>query len=275
MDFWRLTEPEGTSSQDHATHRNGLPGIECSACKETHGGVRVLPYKIPKCLEADPNFSTPRTVSSEIHRSLRTQLADALNEEHQGLPLFTSDAFRPGDSFCPLEIQKIGKSRPDFLWFDFPVVSRRVKELLTPLVNKSVHFEKVSLKHGTVRKLSQYLNFEYYEMVILNNSKPPPGANLVYRCPECFLETYANDRLDIQLVMTDEMRPQCPIFLWFDSLYVVIDDEIKRAVEESGFTNCDFIKFPKEQFLFPKKKGNFVLLQRDGTHRLMFDDNFL
>ena len=134
MKFWKIIEPDYESDyQDEYTngelrHPYSLPGVSCSACGETWGGSRLLPFACPDALRTEKHINEAWPIAVEEFKCLSDKVVNTLKNE--GLSI---NELLPGDTFmqpCNLDIP--GSPKEDFLWCSIGsiVVSSRIKDCL-------------------------------------------------------------------------------------------------------------------------------------------------
>jgi hypothetical protein len=264
--FWKLTNPEYNSDYDHSLingsleHPFGMPGVECSVCDATWGGSRILPTTFPETLRTRKEVKDRWPISLEAHKTLQELVLRALAEN--GVKM---DALYPGDSFQPAYLDVPSRPRTDFLWSSLGslVVSQRVKNLLeNSLINDVAFCEVIMRKVGKrearfpapvpqsgepedlideVPLLKTLDGVErYYEMIILKESRYPPGGTPRSICVGCGRPDV--DNATRRIIMTPEMWKGDSIFFLATTLYVIVTDPVKKLLENIQLSNVRFAK---------------------------------
>jgi hypothetical protein len=261
--FWRIIHPPYDSDYKHTyingdlEHPYGLPGVSCDACGATWGGGRILSCKCPMEFQRYKKIRSGWPISRTDHATLQGALMTALRME--GEPFA---ALRPGDRFQPAFLDVPSRPRADFLWPSLGslIVADRVRDLLLGLAGKDI-----AVCPTTLRKIGRrnaklpppmpstgepediinevpLLNDSnaagsYSEILIQNESGFPPGGAPISVCTGCRRETIGPNR---RFRMTPEMWNGHAIFFMATTLYVLVTDDLKKAIEKLRPSNVAF-----------------------------------
>lgn len=267
MQFWRLEQPDYDSDYKHSyvngslEHTYGLPGVHCDVCRETWGGSRILPFELPVSLRGHKNLKERWPISLEQHQALQRKVREEFRRAGVAVP-----SFQPGDSFqrCYLDIPS--RPRADFLWGSLGsvVISERVRQLFESLRLETVSYSPVTLRRVGKREarlpapipstgepedmikevplLSRTDTVgPYFELVIQSVSGYAPGAQPLHVCSGCGRETFPDDKA--RFVMVESMWKGADIFFLASTLYIVVTDRVRRALQDLRATNVQFEQF--------------------------------
>jgi len=81
----------------------------------------------------------------------------------------------------------------------------------------------------------------YFEVIISAQSRPPPGGEPTAVCSGCGRETI--DGTKRQLVMHQSMWRGQSVFFLATTLYIVITDPLRQALEDLGATNVRYVSY--------------------------------
>jgi hypothetical protein len=264
MRFWRIHSPEYDSDYKDSyvngslEHPFSLPGVNCDVCGATWGGSRILPFKCPEDLGIHKNITNAWPIPRADHEALQKDLMASLK--------VSSEPFiylRPGDSFQPCFLDIPSRPRADFLWSSLGslVVSERIKNELVafcpddiavcPLTLRKVGKREAKLpppipSTGEPEDIVDEVPLlhdtseigPYFEIVILKESKYPPGGTPIYTCEGCKRPEVDNSTREIR--MKTEMWKGDNIFFLATTLYIVTTDELRRRIARYQPTNVVF-----------------------------------
>jgi len=262
--FWSVQSPDYESDYEHSyingslEHPFGLPGIECDICGQTWGGIRILKYECLPELRGNKDVYEGWPIGREHHARLQQQVMRALNM--RGEPFV---ALRPGDEFQPCFLDVPSRPQADFLWASLGsmVVSERIKETLLCLCPDEVAVCPVTLRKIGKRSANlpppmpstgepeDIINEvplledgaaaeRYYEILVRNESGYPPGGTPVSICPGCKRPEIGKGR---EIRMQSEMWKGQAIFVLATTLYIIVTDDAKKAIEQLRPTNVVFL----------------------------------
>lgn len=263
--FWLLSKPDYNSDYDDSLingsleHPFGMPGVNCSVCGATWGGSRILPVTCPEALRKRKELRNRSPISLEATKTLQGLVLRELAES--GVEL---KALFPGDRFQPGYLDVPSRPRADFLWSSLGsvVVSQRVKSLLEESGLNDVAFTEVIMRKVGKREAKlpaprpvggepedlinelPLLNAiadvgRYYEMIILKESRYPPGGTPKNTCVGCGRPD-VNDSIR-RIVMMPEMWQGDAIFFLATTLYVIVTNPVKRLLEKIRSNNVVFV----------------------------------
>lgn len=263
--FWLLSRPD-YNDYDHSLingdleHPFGMPGVKCSVCGATWGGSRILAATCPEALRKRKEIKNGWPISLEAHKLLQELVLRQLSESG-----FELEALYPGDRFQPAYLDVPSRPSADFLWSSLGsvVVSQRVKGLLEESAPGDVSFAEVIMRKvgkrkaklpapvpttgepedliNEVRLLNPIAGVEpYYEMIILKESRYPPGGTPQSICGGCGREDVDDETR--KLMMTPEMWRGDSIFFLATTLYMIVTDPVKKLLEEIGSNNVTFAR---------------------------------
>ena len=264
--FWKLTQPEYNSDYDHSLingsleHPFGMPGVNCSVCGATWGGSRILAVTCPEGLSEQKEIKDRWPISLDAHKTLQELALSELAEN--GVKM---EALRPGDSFQPAYLDVPSRPRADFLWSSLGsvLVSQRVRNVLEHSELNDVNFCEVIMRkvgkrearfpapvtasgepEDLITELPLLENLDgverYYEMIILKESRYPPGGTPRSICEGCGRPDV--DNTTRRIVMTPEMWQGDSIFFLATTLYVIVTEPVKQLLESIGSSNVVFEK---------------------------------
>jgi hypothetical protein len=261
--FWRLDSPDYDSDYSHSyingslEHSFGLPGVCCDVCGATWAGSRVLARECPLGLRQHKNLLQGWPISRTDHANLQQEVMAAFGI--QGKPFVD---LQPGDEFQPCFLEVPSRPRADFLWPSLGsfLVADRIRDVLLERCQTDVSIWPVSLRK--IGKLSAELPppmpstgepediinevplmedpagaGNYSEVLILNESGIPLGGVPVSICKGCKREEIAENG---QFRMTQEMWKGHEMFFMATTLYVIITDDLRNAIERLRPTNVAF-----------------------------------
>jgi hypothetical protein len=81
----------------------------------------------------------------------------------------------------------------------------------------------------------------YFELVIESDSRYAPGALPLSVCSGCGRETFPET--DARFVMADSMWKGADIFFLASTLYILVTDRVRQALQDLGATNVRFQSF--------------------------------
>ena len=267
MQFWRLKHPEYDSDYDQSyingflEHPFGLPGVDCNVCGQTWGGSRILSVELPATLRGHKHLKERWPISLEQYEALQREVEEEFQRKGIVVP-----SLRPGDDFQPCFLDIPSCPRADFLWscLGSVVISERVRKLLESLSVVRVSYSPVSLRKvgkkdaqlpapipstGEPEDIIQEVPLligtaaigPYFELVIESESGYAPGALPLSACPGCGLETFPTT--DARSVMVNSMWKGADIFFLASTLYIVVTDRVRQALQDLGATNVQFESF--------------------------------
>lgn len=264
--FWRLERPDYESDYDdtfingYSKHDFGLPGIKCRLCGQTWSGTRVLPFILPERLHSIPELASPWPIYAEDHNRLKKVVLEVFREG--GMEVADLE---PGDEFQPayLEIPSIPNS--DFIWSGIGsvLVSERIREIFHKNDIHGVEFVPVIMRKvgnnphvlpapipstGEPEDIFDEIEYlenvdkvsKYYEMVVINRCKRPPGTEILSKCSLCKREEYDSSKR--VLTMKQNMWNGDEIFILPTSLWIIVTDKIKNLLEDINSSNVKFAK---------------------------------
>lgn len=254
MRFWRLHHP-GYPGETADRLRNGeishpfaLPGVRCDTCGQTWAGSRSLPYTLPERLRDRAELKHPWPIDAAAHRALRVEVLAALRAAGAAI-----DDLRPGDRFQPARLDvavPVAPAEADFLWGRGAVlVSDRIKSVLARVGGRGLIYAPVTMRVGRRAHASRRSRttlgtqdepdpVSYFELIITAESGPPPGVDLIARCASCGRRTFDHERR--QIVMVPEMWRGDEVFLLATTMWIVVTDPVRQAIEELGAGNVTF-----------------------------------
>ena len=263
--FWILDRPDCTD-YDHSLingsleHPFALPGVKCSVCGETSGGMRILPITCPAALRRRKQLTNPWPIPLKAHKTLQNLVRREFAK--QGVKL---GALFPGDSFQPSYLSVPSRPRVDFLWSSLGslVVSQRVKTVFEQCALNDVAFSEVKMRKIGRREaklpapipstgepedlinelplLTSIAGLEpYYEVIILKDSGFPPGGTPKSICAGCGRQEI--DDATRKITITSEMWRGEAVFFLATTLYVIVTDPVKRLLQKIGASNVVFNK---------------------------------
>lgn len=261
--FWRLAHPEYRSDYKHSyingslEHPFALPGVCCDVCGATWGGSRILAQECPPKFPQHKNLRDRWPISRTDHAKLQRELMTALGTK--GVPFVD---LRPGDDFQPCFLDVPSRPRADFLWSGLGsfVVTDRVRDLLLRMAVNDIPVCPVTLRKIGKRKAKlpppmpstgepeDIINEvpllddpstvgSYSEVVVLHESGFPPGGTPISVCSGCRRPEIGRNR---EFRMTAEMWNGQSIFFMATTLYVIVTDGLKQAIESLRPTNIIF-----------------------------------
>lgn len=267
MQFWKLDHPDYDTDYRFSyingglEHPFGMPGVKCDVCGETWGGSRILPYECPPELRKRKHLADRWPISLDQHKALQQEVRHALQKVGVDVPVLD-----PGDEFQPCYLDVPSRPRADFLWGSLGsvVVSQRVRKLFESERVGGLAFYPVTLRkigkrearlpapmpstgepEDIIREVPLLKRTEsvgpYYEMLILSQSRYPPGGEPMSVCSGCGREAIDNDKR--QIVMRPSMWRGDDIFFLATTLYIVITDRLKRLLQDLKVTNVEFREY--------------------------------
>lgn len=81
----------------------------------------------------------------------------------------------------------------------------------------------------------------YFELVIQSVSGYAVGVQPLHVCPGCGRETFQDDKA--RFVMVESMWKGADIFFLASTLYIVVTDRVRRALQDLKATNVQFEPF--------------------------------
>ena len=267
MKFWRLLHPDYESDYKHSyingylDHPFGMPGVECDVCHQTWGGSRILSIECPVSFRKHKNLKKRWPLPLEQHEALQR---DVLNELHSAGAKLSS--LRPGDDFQPCFLDIPSRPRADFIWgcLGSVIVSERIRQLFESLQIERVSYCPVTLRkvgkreaglpapipssgepEDIIREVSLLKRTDsvgpYYELIIESESDYAPTAEPTSVCSGCGRETFPET--DARLVMVDSMWKGAEVFFLASTLYILVTDRVRQALEDLKATNICFKPF--------------------------------
>ena len=264
MIFWRIKSPDYESDYRDSyingflEHPFGLPGVRCNVCSDTWGGSRILPIVCPDSFRSHKNIVDGWPISRSEHGTLQKEIMSTL--QINGEPFID---IRPGDDFQPCFLDVPSRPRADFLWSSLGslIVSERIKNVLFDSCSGNISVCPVTLRKIGKReaKLAPPIPSTgepediidevpilgdtseigpYFEILMLKESKYPPGGTPISICPGCQRPDVDNSTRELR--MTPEMWKGDDIFFLTTTLYIVITDELKNRIENIHPTNVVF-----------------------------------
>jgi hypothetical protein len=265
MKFWTLEEPGYESDYQQVyingsiEHPFGLPGVRCDVCGQTWGGSRILPYECPRDLQRNKSLTDRWAIPLMEHKALQHEVLMKLKV--MGAPV---SELRPGDDFQPCYLDVPSRPMADFLWpsLESLVVSQRVKNILMEHCPRDISCCEVILRKVGKREpmstapipesgepgdiigqveltsSSNELLGPYYEVCIANESGLPPGCENLSICSGCGRVELDDSKREIRMI--ESMWRGDQIFFLATTLYIVITDSLKQAIESLAPTNVVF-----------------------------------
>jgi hypothetical protein len=264
MQFWRLEHPDYDSDYKHSyingelEHPFGLPGVHCDVCRQTWGGSRILPFELPASLRGYKHLNERWAISLEQHQALQREVQEEFRRAGIVVP-----SFQPGDDFQPCYLDIPSRPRADFIWgcLGSVVISERVRQLFESLRLARVSYSPVTLRKVGKREARlpapipstgepEDIIYEvplltrtdtvgpYFELVIQSESDYAPGAQPLSVCSGCGRETFPDG--NARFVMEDSMWKGADIFFLAGTLYMVVTDRVRQALENLRVTNVLF-----------------------------------
>jgi len=267
MQFWRLRKPDYDSDYKRSyingqlEHPFGLPGVRCDVCRQTWGGQRILPFELPASLRNKKHLKERWPISLEQHQALQTEVHNEFRRVGIAAP-----TLRPGDDFQPCYLDIPSRPRADLIWGSLAsvVISERVRQLLDSLKISSVSYSPVTLRKigkresrlpapipstgepediiHEVQLLSSTDSIgPYFELVIQSESGYAPRAEPLSVCSGCGRATFPDT--EARFVMVDSMWKGADIFFLASTLYIVVTDRVRHALQNLRATNVEFEPF--------------------------------
>lgn len=227
-----------------ASHKWGLPGVECYQCGFTGGriGSQYPSLSLPKGIDSEP-YLDKWPVSPERQLELQTALLSAWKRAVK---------LHPGTDFGPLSGKASGNCG-DFCWVGIGTV------LLTKHAIKKLHDAGVLFLNlvPTEIKWRSKNSPEYFEIEIATVLKLAPSyldaLGAVSVCSKCGFSKATKELPDRQSRLANAELENCPVLdatalpeKW-DMLRVegweakiVASENFKRAVTDAGLTNISF-----------------------------------
>jgi hypothetical protein len=264
MQFWRLEAPEYDSDYRQTyingavEHPFGLPGVRCDVCRQTWGGSRILPFECPASLRGHRNLMERWPIPLDQHRALQREIQAELRSAGMAVP-----ALRPGDDFQPCYLDIPSRPRADFLWASLGsvLISERIRLLFDSLSIREVSYSPVTLRKvgkrearrpppvpstGEPEDMIQEVPLRtrtdsigsYFELVIHSESGYALGAAPLSVCAGCGRQTFPDT--DARFVMVDSMWKATDVFFLASTLYIVVTDRVRLALEDARATNVQF-----------------------------------
>jgi hypothetical protein len=264
MKFWRLQEPEYESDYQEAyvngylEHPFGLPGVQCDVCGQTWGGSRILPCECPIELRDHARLKDAWAIPLEEYKTVEDKVLEKLKSG--GVQI--SDLF-PGDAFQPCYLDVPSKPRVDFLWASpgSLVVSEKMKRIILEHCPEDVACCNVILRKigkceadvpapipptGEPGDIIDEVPVEssvlrvgpYHEICIQKESGWPPGGRPESICPGCKRREVNQYKREIR--MTNEMWKGDQMFFLATTLYVLVTEDLREAMEKIKPTNVIF-----------------------------------
>lgn len=261
MLFWRLEAPDYRSDYKHTyinghlEHPFGMPGVDCHVCNATWGGGRTLSHECPPALRTRGHLTDRWPIPLEQHRALQSEVLTHFRAA--GVELAD---LRPGDDFQPCHLDVPSRPRADFLWSSVGtvVVADRIKSVLenegmSGVSFCPVHLRKIGKRQPTLPApmpstgepedliLELPLQREpssvgpYFEMVVLTESRYPPGGGPLSICSGCGRPTSNAQRR--RLVMRTSMWRGADIFHLATTRHIVVTEPVKRMLQSLRATN--------------------------------------
>jgi len=81
----------------------------------------------------------------------------------------------------------------------------------------------------------------YFELVIQSESGYAPGAEPLSICSGCGRETFPDT--EARFVMVESMWKGADIFFLAGTLYIVVTDRVRQALQDLRATNVQFVSF--------------------------------
>ena len=271
MQFWRLEHPDYDSDYKHSyingslDHAFGLPGVRCDVCRQTWGGSRILPFECPLSLRGHKHLKERWPISLEQHQALQREVQDEFRRAGIVVP-----SLQPGDEFQPCYMDIPSRPRADFIWgcLGSVVISERIRRLFESLGVGSVSYGPVTLRKVGKREAhlpapipstgepEDIINEvplltrtdsvgRYFELVVQSASGYAPGGEPLSVCSGCGRETFAQN--DARFVMVDSMWKGADIFFLAGTLYIIVTDRLRHALQDLRATNVQFESFEAAQ----------------------------
>lgn len=267
MQFWRLQQPDYDSDYKHSyingslEHPFGLPGIHCDVCHQTWGGSRILPFELPVSLRRRKHLKDRWPISLEQHEALQREVQDEFRRA--GIDI---SSLHPGDDFQPCYLDIPSRPRADFIWgcLGSVIISKRVRQLFESIGIASVAYSPVGLRRVGKREArltapipstgepEDIINEvpllartdsvgPYFELVIQSESGYAPGSEPLSVCSGCGRETFPDS--EARLVMAESMWKGVDVFFLASTLYIVVTDRVRAALQNLRATNVRFESF--------------------------------
>lgn len=267
MQFWRLEHPDYDSDYKQSyingslEHPFGLPGVHCSLCGQTWGGVRILSFELPPSLRSHKHLKERWPISLEQHQALQREVQEEFRREGIAVP-----SLQPGDDFQPCYLDIPSRPRADFLWgcLGSVLISERVRQLFESLSVASVSYSPVTLRkvgkrearlaaptpstgepEDIIHEVPLLTRTDsigpYFELVIQSESGYAPGAQPLSVCAGCGRETFPD--CEARLVMVESMSKGADIFFLAGTLYIVVTERVRHALQNLRATNVQFESF--------------------------------
>ena len=175
-------------------------------------------------------------------------------------------SLRPGDDFQPCFLDIPSRPRADFIWgcLGSVIVSERIRQLFESLQIERVSYCPVTLRkvgkreaglpapipssgepEDIIREVSLLKRTDsvgpYYELIIESESDYAPTAEPTSVCSGCGRETFPET--DARLVMVDSMWKGAEVFFLASTLYILVTDRVRQALEDLKATNICFKPF--------------------------------
>lgn len=265
MDFWRVTSPDYATDYESEwingslDHPYGLPGVVCDVCGETWGASRVLPVACPEQLRSVKTITERWPIPRSDHLALQAELMHAASIV--GTPFVD---LKPGDRLQPCTLDVPTKPCVSFLWcaLGVLVVAKPIRDLLVDLCPQDIAVHPVLLGRigdhdasdppvipasgepedilNSVRLLPDRLGIDpYFEIWPRGQSKHLPGREVRSVCAGC--QRPHIEKTTWRIRMTRDMWQGQDCFFLADSLWVVVTDKIKAAIELLHPTNVRFV----------------------------------
>jgi hypothetical protein len=262
--FWRLYHPDYDSDYRHSyingslDHPFALPGVRCDVCGATYGGSRILSYECPQSLRQHKNLKEGWPISRSDHANLQLKVFTELGI--RGEPFVD---LRPGDNFQPCFLDVPSRPQADFLWPGLGsfIVADRIRDLFVEICPEDIAICPVTLRKIGKRNAklpppmpstgepediinevplleNPLTTASYSEILILNESGFPPGGTPMSVCSGCKRPQIGEHR---EFRMTPEMWKGQAIFFLSTTLYVVVTDSLRKAIQRLRPTNIEFV----------------------------------
>ena len=235
-----------------------MPGVHCDVCRETWGGIRVLPFDLPALLRKHKHLKERWPISLEQHQALQREVQDGFRRAGITVP-----ALRPGDNFQPCYLDIPSRPRADFIWGTpgSVVISDRIRQLFESLGVGNVSCSPVTLRkvgkneaglpapipstgepEDIIHEVPLFTRTDsigpYFELVIQSTSDYAPEAKPLSVCSGCHRETFPET--ETRFVMTESMWNGADIFFLASTLHIVVTDRIRKALQDLTATNVQF-----------------------------------
>jgi len=261
--YWRIRAPSHASEgraifvNGRVRHRFVVPGIDCPQ-GDGHGGSRILTVECPATLQRLTHVRSVWPIPPYPHFELRRRLEAELQVQGHRISL------RPGDHFQPAEVRFAAQPLFDFFWPGGPyfVASARTRQVfrerefrgvefcpaLVRCIGQSHPFAPVPLPDtGNAEEIFEVIEREtdldkfgtFYEMVVTAESRRAHGIK-IRRCSICGYERIRYGDKKRKFVLTEDMLPDADVFYLADTLYVIVTDEVRRAIVDSQLSNAEF-----------------------------------